>query len=264
MFQTIGTDIEVFGRKANGQHVALCGLIGGTKEEPMQIEGLDPGYALQEDNVSLEFNIPPAQTKDQWLTSLSVMRREVYHTLRHLSLEVSPNASVSFDVEELTHPKALEFGCEPDFNAWTMKENQRPKATNKALRTCGGHIHVGSDIPMVRGVQLMDLHLGVPSVLVDDNPAAVARRELYGKGGAMRPKPYGWEYRVLSNFWFFNKELCAWVFDVTRNITHYLDNQKAISEKAGQSIQACINNSDKKLAAKICVDYDIYVPSNSF
>ena len=261
MFQSIGTDIEIFGRRTNGVHVALCGLIGGSKENPMPIEGLDEGYAFQEDNVALEFNIPPATTKDAWNSSLSIMRREVYHTLRHLGLEISQNASVSFDTTELSHPKALEFGCEPDFNAWTMKENPRPKAKNPNLRTCGGHIHVGSDIPMVRGVQLMDLYLGVPSVLVDNTPEAVARRELYGNGGAMRPKPYGWEYRVLSNFWFFSKDLSNWVFETTKSIAQHADSIATISEKAGNQIQTCINKSDKKLAERICNDYGIGIPN---
>ncbi len=32
------------------------------------------------------------------------------------------------------------------------------------------------------------------------------RRGMYGKAGAFRPKPYGVEYRTLSNAWLSNDE----------------------------------------------------------
>lgn len=258
MLQSIGSDIEVFGRKPDGKHISLCGLIGGTKEHPRQIEGLPEGFMLQEDNVSCEFNIPACQTKTQWMDSIKIIHREVYHELRHLGFEISPNASVSFDTDQLQHPQAMVFGCEPDYNAWTMKENAKPKADDKNLRTAGGHVHVGSDIDMVKGVQMMDLYLGVPSVLIDDNPASIARRKLYGKSGAMRPKPYGWEYRVLSNFWIFNENFTEWVYNQTKicaSSTMFI-----INNTLGKTIQTCIDTSDKKLATKLINDYGINYP----
>jgi hypothetical protein len=39
------------------------------------------------------------------------------------------------------------------------------------------------------------------------------RRELYGKAGAFRPKPYGVEYRVLSNRWLNSEALIRWVYN---------------------------------------------------
>lgn len=259
MLNTIGTDIEVFGRKPNGKHVALCGLIGGTKEQPRQIEGLPAGFMLQEDNVSCEFNIPPCETKAEWMNAIKIINREVYHELRHMGFQISPLASVSFDTEDLQHPQALVFGCEPDYNAWTMKENEKPKAEDKNLRTAGGHIHVGSNTEMVQGVQLMDLYLGVPSVILDNNPASIERRKLYGKAGAMRPKPYGWEYRVLSNFWIFSEHLTKWVFEQTKLATDPEYCYK-IDEKLGKLIQTCINTSDIDIAIKLVNKCKINLP----
>ena len=49
----------------------------------------------------------------------------------------------------------------------------------------------------------LDWYLGAWSLKMDPDPT---RRLLYGKAGACRYKPYGVEYRVLSNFWLTTKE----------------------------------------------------------
>lgn len=257
MLNTIGSDMECFGVNKVGHHIALCGKIGGTKEAPLQVKELPLGFMIQEDNVALEFNIPICTNRTSFVTSMSVMRQHAVKTLKSLNLLLSTEASVSFDTKELSHPNALVFGCEPDYDAWHMTENQKPRAKDINLRTCGGHIHVGSDIDMVQGVRNMDLFLGVPSVLLDDKPSSIARRELYGKAGAMRPKSYGWEYRTLSNFWMFKDTLTAWVYEQTKKacvFTHTL------TQKEGQRIQECINTGNKEEATLILNEYNIVLP----
>jgi len=96
--------------------------------------------------------------------------------------------------------------------------------------------------------------------LLDDKPSSIARRELYGKAGAMRPKPYGWEYRVLSNYWMFEDKLVAWVYNQTALAC---DRTKELTEKEGQTIQHCINTGDKKLAEKLIKKYSIALPTDS-
>ena len=217
---------------------------------------------LQEDNVSLEFNIPVCNKIQEFEQAVTTINREVYHTLRHLGYSISKDCGVSFDKNELTHPNALVFGCEPDFNAWLMKENEKPHAKDENLRTCGGHIHVGTDIPMVTGIQLMDLFLGVPSIILDNTPSSIKRRELYGKAGAMRPKPYGFEYRVLSNFWIFSPETIKWVYNQTRMICENSDAWK-LTEKTAKKIQTCINTSDIELAKYLIGEYNCPMPDNN-
>lgn len=262
-FNSIGSDTEVFAIDEKGQHIALCGLIGGTKEEPMQIEGLPEGFKFQEDNVSLEWNIPPASELAVFKQNIQTINREVYHTLKHMGLRVSKEVGVSFDKNQLTHPNALIFGCEPDYNAWKMIENERPHSSDPYLRTAGGHIHVGTDLDMVKGVQLMDLYLGIPSILMDNNPGSTKRRELYGKAGAMRPKPYGFEYRVLSNFWTFKPELVEWVYNTVRHICRGSIDHK-ITEAQAKKIETAINEQDITKASKIINDFGIMFPSVEF
>ena len=257
MLKTIGSDMEVFGMMKDGHHVALCGKIGGTKEKPLQLKGYTSGFMVQEDNVALEFNIPVCETKSEFINSFSLMRDYSKEKLASLGFELSNNASMSFDKKELTHPNALVFGCEPDYDVWSMKENRKPKAEDENLRTCGGHIHVGTDKDMINGIKNMDLFLGVPSVILDDSPSSIARRELYGKAGAMRPKSYGFEYRVLSNFWMFHDKLVEWVYDQTRIACSY---NAPISIEDGHRIQNCINIGNKEEALSIIEKFNIKMP----
>src|SRR3546814_4146318 len=111
--------------------------------------------------------------------------------------------------------KALELGCSPDYNAWTGGVNPPPDASQNPLMRCaGGHLHVGwtegeslGSIQHVMNcsdlVKQLDWYLGLWSLGKDKDKV---RRSLYGKAGACRIKPYGVEYRVLSNFWIKNKK----------------------------------------------------------
>lgn len=261
---SIGSDTEYFAKdKKTGEHVALCGKIGGSKESPLQLENMPEGFMVQEDNVSIEWNIPAATYKNYFEQHVRAVRERVASLLDTMGLEISNLSSVSFDKKELTHPNALVFGCEPDYDAWTKRENKKPYATDETLRTAGGHIHVGSqDVDMLTGVRMMDLFLGVPSVILDDSSAAIKRKELYGKAGAMRPKPYGWEYRVLSNYWTLEDYLTSWVYD---NTTAALNRAKKIelSKEESLLIQQCINTNDKALAEQLINKYTITMPNKS-
>ena len=256
---TLGTDTELFAVDSAGKHRALCGLVGGSKDVPAPMKNMMAGFAFQEDNVAIEFNIPPATFKKEWVYYVTSARNWIEEELKNsLALSLSPNCAVSFDSSELTHPNALVFGCEPDYDAWKMVENKKPTCDNPTLRTAGGHIHVGtSDVDMVIGVRNMDLFLGVPSVLLDDKPDSIERRRLYGNGGAMRPKPYGWEYRVLSNFWVFDQSLIEWVWDATEKAIDYT--HKFTKKEAG-IIQNCINKGDKDAAANLIKHYKLVMP----
>lgn len=257
-FFTIGADVEVFGKVPNGNFIALCGKIGGTKEQPLQVKELPKGYMVQEDNVALEYNIPVCENSAGFVTAIRTMREYCKVKMKSLTLELSPEASVSFPVEELNSLQAQTFGCEPDFSAWTKTENPRPECEDRTLRTCGGHIHYGTDVDMLSGIRLLDLFLGVPSVLVDNSEASKKRRKLYGKAGAMRPKPYGFEYRVLSNFWMFDDYLVDWIY---HNSSVALDSEPSILTKGlSKKVQECINSGKESLAEEIVKDVGIILP----
>ena len=68
---SLGADPELFLFNHDSNEVISAeGIIGGTKENPRRISK-DEAYGLQEDNVMVEFNIPPAKTKDEFRDSIN-------------------------------------------------------------------------------------------------------------------------------------------------------------------------------------------------
>jgi hypothetical protein len=253
---SIGADPEVFLRDAH-DFVSAEGIIGGTKKQPLAIEN---GCALQEDNVTAEFNIPPATTKYQLTASISYAVGHIEKKISDKGLFLSHAASAKFNQKYLQTEQARMFGCDPDSNAWTLMVNQPPE-TDTDLRTCGGHVHVGN-LPAkcdpITLVRVMDLYLGVPSVLIDDD---VDRRRLYGSAGAFRSQPYGVEYRTLSNFWIFKTPLIEWIFENTTAAVDYAtEHEIEAQSKLANLIRGCINNSDRELAKHLCAQNRISLP----
>ena len=238
---TVGADPELFLVNKKAQFVSAIGKFGGTKRHPKPL-GKIKGMMVQEDNVAVEFNIPPARTSFDFQTSiqtaLDLLAKKA--TKMHLSLAIVPSAE--FPLKELRHNKARDFGCDPDFNVWSLEFNPRPFNANKQLRSAGGHVHIGVDKcdPILLG-RACDLFLGCPSIMFDSD---LSRRLLYGKSGAIRQKSYGIEYRTLSNFWIKSHQLMKLVFEQVEQAIAFTQQGKTISDLDSKVIQHCINQSD--------------------
>lgn len=252
-FESIGADIEVFAKNEVG-HVALCGLIGGTKEKPRQIKTMPPGFCVQEDNVALEFNIPPAYEGKEFNNYIKVMLGQSKALIESLGFSLAQESSAIFPKDQLIHPNTQVFGCEPDYDAWKLRVNKKPKAKDPALRTAGGHVHIGTSGNIVDIARKLDLFLGIPSVYLDNSEESKQRRELYGKAGAIRPKPYGLEYRTLSNFWVFNDKAINFVYYGAYRAT--VSGIK-ITAKLGKEIQRIINTGDEDAARNIAGSFGL-------
>jgi hypothetical protein len=252
----LGSDPELFITTQQGHLIASCGLIGGTKEEPRPID--KEGCAVQEDNVAVEFNIPPAKTREEFTGSLNHVLDYLSEFLHGKDLVLSCTASAVFPEDQLVDARAQVFGCDPDYNAWTGKVNPKPLAKNPNLRSCGGHVHVGFDDPSAETVQVLmqtlDLFLGVPSVLYDEDKA---RRELYGKAGSFRFKPYGGEYRTLSNWWVSRTDYMEYVYDQVQRAVAWLNSGNKINKKDIVSIRSAINKSNISLASGLMQEYNL-------
>lgn len=237
---SIGCDPEFF-LTQGGSYKAAVGLIGGSKWHPMPLDQV--GHAILEDNVAVEFNIAPATTYEAFRASI----HKVLDALREKlpGYDFSHESAVSFPPEELNSPQAQEFGCEPDFNAWTLRRNRKPKAQDECLRSAGGHIHVGHELAQKDPnavIRAMDLYLGAMAVEMDHGEL---RKQLYGQAGACRYKDYGVEYRTLSNFWIWDDSLIKWAFDGTQRALEFVESGKVITPDDGVIIQRCINNNNK-------------------
>lgn len=215
---TFGADPEMFIVDEDGEFVAPDNIIPGTKEEPYKVEF----GAVQQDGMAAEFNIDPVDNYKDWERNLTAVMKQMGAMLPPGHKLVAKSSAVFSEKqwdETSDHSKML--GCSPDFNAWTGTTNPPPEdLDNPRLRCAGGHIHFGwtekadlSNIQHISAcrdlVKQMDWYLGAWSLRMDKDKE---RRRLYGKAGAMRFKPYGVEYRTLSNFWIENssRRLATW------------------------------------------------------
>ena len=65
-------------------------------------------------------------------------------------------------------------------------------------------------------IPMMDLIIGIASVLLDRDPNAKIRRQVYGRAGDYRTPPHGLEYRTLSNFWIKSYPLTSLMLGLAR------------------------------------------------
>ena len=248
----LGSDPELFLTNAGGKFISSIGLFGGTKDNPRPMQGLPKGFFVQEDNVAVEFNIPPAPNFARFSKSIQSALSWIGEKAAANGLTLSMVPSATFDDDQLEDPRARVFGCDPDYNAWTLEPNPRPQSEFPNLRSCGGHLHVGIALPDVKKIALirwMDIFVGLWSLQKDpDN----RRRELYGKAGAMRFKPYGVEYRTVSNFWLNSPEFMEGVYDGVDAAVGAIDVE--LPETYGNAAVFAINTGNKAVAEEVYKD----------
>lgn len=249
---TIGCDPEVFVKDRNGEFVSAHGMIPGTKQNPHRV----PCGAVQVDGNALEFNIDPASTANQFVTNIKTVYAQLRQMVPGFNLAIEPTAVFDKAYWDRLPDAAKELGCDPDFCAWDGKVNDRPK-TDEPFRTAAGHIHIGwypegeyvdvgdyshfEDCCTV--AQQLDCYVGVFSTMWDTDQK---RRSLYGKAGCFRPKPYGIEYRTLSNAWLKSEELMVWVFNQTQKAMDDLENGTLGTKYVGALSQTIINTGNSK------------------
>lgn len=230
----VGSDPELalFDSKLN-RYVSAIPYFKGTKHAPEIVGEIQ----LSHDNVNVEFGIVPAAGLSEWLGRT---REAIRQIKTRLPEHVTPvcRAYTEYCAEELNHPEAREFACDPDFNAYTMDINKVPEGSaNLPFRSAGGHIHIGeesiaSSIPkQIELIKLLDITAGIFSLALDKDESSRERRKLYGNPGAFRPKPYGVEYRTLGNFWVSSPKLAEFFYSVSRYITelHIMEGVSKVS-----------------------------------
>lgn len=256
----VGADPEVFVQQA-GKYLSAYGMIPGNKENPYAVDN----GAVQVDGMALEFNILPADSSETFLFNITSVMQQLREMVPGFDVVADPVATFTEEYLKEQPPEALELGCDPDYNGWTLQENKKPDF-RLPMRTGAGHVHIGfsEGLPVNeehlklcgRMAKQLDFYLGLPSVLLDPD---VRRRSMYGQAGAFRPKHYGVEYRVLSNFWLKQNELIEWVFNnSTSGLLRMRDGEELVEQYG--DIQAVINSSDKAEASRIIEQAGIPMP----
>lgn len=215
---TIGSDPEFFIENFDGTITRSEEFTSGTKDVP---EEMSDGYSCQADNIMIELSLPAATSCETWVSGLNKGISMLREKIMPCRLLIEPH--VVFDGGGFVREKDKEVGCEPDFNAYTLSENPSVKYEGND-RFAGGHIHVGfvdrpSDEEIVEMVKAMDCVFMGMVCIQDTN---LQRKEVYGTPGRFRYKPYGFEYRSLSNFWLkSNKQMEQVYSNVNKVVTDY-------------------------------------------
>lgn len=205
--------------------VSVIGKLGGSKKEPMDIGN---GCGLQEDNVMAELTMPPCKTFEEFFGYIQYgkdkIREIIFKNVKEF-VTVQSWSSATYSKDDISHPTAQEFGCEPSFCIYTRDVSPRPAPEDVGnLRSAGFHIHMGipkllSQEERIRLILCCDIMLGIPSIILDKDEK---RRALYGNAGDFRAKlmpekDYSIvEYRTLGAAMHANKELIRFVWDQTQ------------------------------------------------
>lgn len=251
-----GCDPEMFVRDADGNLVSAVGLVPGTKESPHKVKK----GTVQVDGLAAEIGIDPVDNFEDWNSSIVEVVRQLKAMLpKGYGLVLEPAVRFSQSVMDAQPDTAKVLGCDPDYNAWNGEINPYPDTIeDPLLRTASGHVHIGwlespEFVPVTDELHVMhcrdlvkqlDWFLGAPSVQKDPD---TLRRKLYGKAGAFRPKPYGCEYRVMSNFWLKDKTTRLWVWNRLQHaVSEMRDFEYAKKRpKENESIIEIINEGKK-------------------
>jgi hypothetical protein len=225
---TIGADPELFVRHIKtGEFVSAHTLMPGTKTEPHKVSS----GAIQVDGVAAEFNIDPATNAQGFTSNIAAVMGQLQGFVgKDYELVSDPAVVFKSDYFKSLPEHVRELGCNPDFNAWTGQVNEKPDGDSTTMRTAAGHIHIGgwyngdpTDSTHFEDCRIvaknLDYYLGLYSLQWDSE---AQRRKLYGKAGSFRPKPYGIEYRPLSNVWLRSPKLQAWVYQAALACTQSL------------------------------------------
>jgi hypothetical protein len=215
----LGSDPELFFVR-DRKFVSAVGRCKGTKQEPFEFQ---KGFSIHNDNVAVEFNVPPASNVEEWTANHHTALKYCRDVAKEQGCNLKIVSDAVFPDEELDSPEAKEFGCNPDYSAWNLTDNETPSAETN-LRTAGGHIHIGCDLSFrekIQVVRLLDVFVGVPLMMLEPNSR---RSQLYGDVGCMRDKDYGVEYRTPSNYWLRTTGMIKDVFNMTMAVVQHRAN----------------------------------------
>jgi hypothetical protein len=258
---TIGSDPEFGISDFGGIPKSGVGLIKGTKKRPLSI---GEGCFRQEDNVGAELTFPPTRSVDEFLYYIQYGRKKIDEILAEHELQTVAISSMRYAPEELRSKKAMTFGCEPSFDAYTEQVSYRPEPEDVGnLRSFGFHFHLGwkgnkhhhtiEDL-----VKLCDVYMGLPSILLDDD---TERRQLYGNPGDFRFTSYGFEYRTLGGALLRSPEIIAFLYQQLLNVVEDYKHKVSAAKinLCSEEIQLAIKNSDVGLTKELLQEFNINI-----
>ncbi len=256
---TFGADPElmVFDTK-KGRIVSAIPIIKNSKHEPID---LGDGFRVFYDNVLLEFSMPPAKSKAEFVNLIRIAFQRIQKLLGE-RYRIVAQSSHEFLKEDLEGKVCWEAGCSPNFDVYGECANL-PADFTSGLRTGSFHLHIGNvDYAKGKGklldfdsrqqvIKLLDATLGCASVVFDKDATSKARRALYGKAGEHRPTRYGIEYRVLGGYALRSPKLVSLVMDLVEHTLGIVANdeeESVLGSLDAETVREAINTGNRSLA----------------
>ena len=256
---SLGCDPEFFFSTKEGE------TIGSEKVLTQDFKSNYISYGVIIDGVQAELN-PAASTCRESLAhniigAMQVVKSAIQHSGNKITTDFSSVVKISKKELESLSEKSQQFGCAPSKNLYDTQAKITTDPKKYLKRSAGGHIHLGfydeyTRYPLlqkegqVKLVALLDLLVGIPGVLLDQDKGNKERRKNYGRAGEYRTPRHGVEYRVLSNFWLRGYPIYSIIFGLARQCVHYIgdrryDYHKAFTDLVKQEdVIEAINNND--------------------
>jgi hypothetical protein len=207
---TFGTDVEgSLYHVEKRQHIPATEFNTPHDKDHRKFWENDQG-SYHRDNILVEFQTPVCTTwpglKRSVLTCVKLLQAE--YTAMGCKVMYTP-VTLFKDEKMLAIEEAQEMGCDPDYCAYTGEKMEGAVAKDMGPhRAASGHLHLGGleDLNFEQQcllVRWLDVLVGLPHAQIESDMGGTSemRRKWYGQAGRFRSKPYGIEYRTLSNQW---------------------------------------------------------------
>ncbi len=225
---------------------------------------LKDGYRLFSDNVLGEGEIPPANNPGELVERFTQLVKRATQALSDRGIRLMAKASHDYPPEDLDNDVARTMGCSQSMDANEINILEPKDLSSISLRTAGGHIHLGrkdwktcksKEFMMepwskIAGIRALDRLLGTTMTYLENDPTAPARKVLYGKSGEHRCCVYGYEYRVLSNYWISHPNLVNFVDRLARHTVMECqkDPEKYLGKYDFSQVKGIIDSGDQESA----------------
>ena len=239
----IGSDPEIFIINKKNEIASGIGIFGGTKEEPINIGN---GCSVQEDNILVEFNIPPTNRYEEFVNSINYAKDYIETILIPLDLRLHFSSSERINPSILKDDKAKVFGCAPSYNAinqnMSIANFEFLTESEQLVRSSGFHIHIGYEEPNEEYSErlVMCFELFVTLSLLNKDVDLHNRRMLYGLIGDCRMKEYGVECRSLGGYFLKDEETIRMVWEGTLEAIKFAEESNLSNDKLRDMIQECL------------------------
>lgn len=203
-----------------------------------------PSGSYFADNMNCEIAINPVTD----LKDFHEYTEDLLGQVRGKGYQLLMRPVIEYPDSALKHKLAYISGCDPDMNAYTFMENKAPDfAKMKPIRSAGAHFHIehGIEVDPANLARWLDIYVGVPMILRE---VPNDRRKMYGSAGCYREKPYGTEYRSLSNVWLDDYDLRSFLWNMGQEALDKAKNYISFEYDPNSTARQIIDSGNTKMA----------------